>query len=237
MSRTFDDVEADITWLMYHELAHANDFFPQDVRTSIPLNTSPLGYFNNNDARSSAFSTQYPLRSQEMKSLADVRFRGNTANATQKTYTADDVELFFTPDDAAMFYSYLTTREDYATLFERFMMAYRFEAYADTAIMAKDNNPDFLVTWGQRNRIMEQRIQPRTLYSVENIYPELPAQQILAEFPAARFMTPNTSWFDNLIIERQHKSIKSKTPGATSELMEGLHHLHAGRPVVPGTEN
>ncbi|XOV78220.1 MAG: hypothetical protein ACFHVJ_14900 [Aestuariibacter sp.] len=237
LSRTFTDVEADITWLMYHELAHANDFFPPDVRTTLTLNTSPLGYFNNNDARSSAFSEQYPLRSQEMNSLADVRFRGNAANATQKAYTADDVELFFRPDDAAMFYSYLTTREDYATLFERFMMAYRFEAYADTAIMAKDNNPEFLVTWGQRNRIMEQRIQPRTLYSVENIYPELPAQQILAEFPPAQLMTPDTSWFDNLILDNQQKRSTTRTPGATSELMEGVHHLHTGRPGVPGTKN
>lgn len=231
LTRSFADVEADITWLMYHELAHANDFFPPDRRQSIALTESPLSYFSDNEARSTPFAEQFPLRSEEMKGLADVRFRGNDANNAQRAYQADDIEVFFAPDDAAMFYSYLTTREDYATLFERFMMAYRFDAFADTAILSRIDNPNLLITWGQRNRIMESSIQPRTLYSVSNIYPELPASDIIQTLPAAQNMTPGTGWFDNLIIDKnRQRSGKSMEGFGLNSL---LHHHHDGRPDIP----
>lgn len=231
LSRSFADVEADITWLMYHELAHANDFFPPDIHSSLSSGQSPLSYYNNNDARSTTFASRYPLLSTEMRSLADVRFRGNSASAQQKAYTAEDIELFFVPDDAAMFYSYVTIREDYATLFERFMMAYRFDALGDTAIMSKVDNPNYAVTWGQRNRIMEEDIQPRVLYSVANVYPELPALEILNTFNEPQTMVPGTGWFENLVI----------TPGKNSQASRSFPNMvindvllpHQGRPGVP----
>ncbi len=201
LSRSFADVEADITWLMYHELAHANDFFPPDAHSSISMSSSPLRYSNDNDPDSDAFSLQYPLLSNEMLGLAQVSFRGTDANDTQKAYTADDIEQFYTPDNAVMYYSYLTTREDYATLFERFMMAYRFGAEADVAILTRiSDNPGALVTWGQRNRINDPKLIDRTKYTVRRMLPSLDVDAIYAGFNPAQLMVPNVSWFDNLLI-------------------------------------
>lgn len=238
-SRTFEDVEADITWLMYHELAHANDYFPPDRHASISSTTSPLGYFNDFPADSSQFSTLYPLQSAELRALAQVSFAGETATAQQKAVTDQRAADLFAEDDAAMYYSYSTIREDYATLFERFMMAYRFGAEADTAVMKViSDNPDLIVTWGQRSRINDPKLLERTRYVVNNVYPALNASAIQPTLPEAKFMTPGLSWQENLNLngERAARGAASSEFGKDGQLpWYMLHSMHKHRlqPKMP----
>ena len=177
LTKSFEDMEATITWLMYHELGHANDFFPPTAWQSMSSSTSPLVFSNENPANSSQFSVLYPLTSQNMRGLAQVSFAGETATAQQRAYTAEDVESFFEPDLAPAYYSYSTIREDYATLFERFMMSYRMGVSADVAVISTEQD-GFAVTWGQRDRISLQKMRGRTTAVVEQILPELNATQI-----------------------------------------------------------
>jgi hypothetical protein len=211
LSKTFNDLEANVSWLMYHELGHANDFFPPNSWANLAASSSPLSYANSVNPSSTAFNQQYPLTSSEMKSLAQVSFAGETANTRQKSYVAEDVSLFFEPDQAPAYYSYSTIREDYATLFERFMMSYRLGGSADVAII--DDNDDLIVSWGQRDRFNLTKIQGRVRQVVENILPELDVAHIQAELPEPQLMTPGHDWFENLALgeagQKQAKSVKS----------------------------
>jgi hypothetical protein len=210
LSKTFNDLEANVSWLMYHELGHANDFFPPHSWAMLSGGSSPLAYANNVDPSSTTFNQQYPLSSAEMKNLAQVSFAGQSASAQQRSYLADDVSVFFEPDQAPAYYSYSTVREDYATLFERFMMSYRLGVSADVAII--NDNDELIVSWGQRDRFNLTKLQSRVRQVVQNVLPELDVANIQAGLPKPQLMTPGLDWFDNLALgdtaQKQAKSLK-----------------------------
>ena len=199
--RTFTDLEADISWLMYHELGHANDFFPPNTWNSFALSSDPLTEFRQNGTNSDILDNTFPLRSDEMHALAEVRFSGIDATSVQRSYDADDLIPFFEPDISPTFYSYLNEREDYATLFERFMMKYRLNASADVALITRDNNPNFIVSWGQRDRFNQDNIKDRVRFAVERVLPELGNVEAIQEsLHGPILMDPSLSWFDNIVL-------------------------------------
>ena len=210
LNRTFSDLEASISWLMYHELGHANDFFPPSRWASLFSSDDPLSFFQDNGATSDIVPSAYPLNSNELKALAQVSFAGETASATQRAYRADDIEMFFKADKSPSYYSYSTTREDFATLFERFMMSYRLNAGADVGILEDpDTNPDLIVTWGQRHRISEPLIEPRVKFAVESILPNLNVDLIQASLPEPILMDTNLDWFENLNLDINNEGIET----------------------------
>lgn len=229
-SKTFTDLEASITWLMYHELGHANDFFPPAKWQSISRSTSPLRYISDNEPNSTAFSQSYPLHSTEMASLAQVSFAGSTATEAQKNLNAQDVSLFFEPDDAPAYYSYSTIREDYATLFERFMMSYRMGVSADVAVVPSDSD-NFEVVWGQRDRFNEARIQPRVEAVVTQILPAINVSDIQPNLPQPQLMTPGLGWVENLQINTRVGGSK-KPVTINNEQALWIEHRHQ-YPTIP----
>ncbi len=200
MERSFTDLEASISWLMYHELGHANDFFPPSRWAGLSMNDNPLSHFRSNGATSDQIPTSYPLNSNEMKALARVSFSGETATNQQRNYRGTDIEQFFKPDVSPSYYSYLNEREDFATLFERFMMLYRLGASNDVGIIDIVDNDDLLVTWGQRNRINDTSLQSRVRFAVENVLPELNVPLLQSQLPSPELLDPTKSWFDNVIL-------------------------------------
>lgn len=247
IARDFSDLEASISWLMYHELAHANDFFPPSSWALMSPTTTPLNYTRNNETRSDLLDDTFPLRSDEMHALAQVRFRNDTPTSIQRNYSGTDVESFFTPDISASFYSYLTIREDFATLVERYMMLYRLDAEADVAIIDGETQSDEpLVVWGQRNRISESSLEDRTVFAVERVYPELgDIRGILQGLKEPILMTPNLGWLENLAISPI--STKSSDAFSTSDKLrdtplsprllkqiieEDSRDIHSGKPTV-----
>lgn len=240
--RTFADVEASISWLMYHELAHANDFFPPSAWPYISTNLTPLDYFQSRGSSSDILDATYPLRSDEMHALAQVRYRNETATNLQKSYVGADIADFFEPDIAPSFYAYLTTREDFATLFERYMMLYRLDSHADIAIIDATDNDDFIVAWGQRNRITDIALRDRVSFVVQRVYPEITdVRESFTLLPEPIMMDTNLGWFDNLAIstdtstdQNERTRSKAKTNLSTSEKhmrasLDGL-DIHAGKP-------
>ena len=211
-NRSFADVEASISWLMYHELAHANDFFPPTSWGNISQSTTPLAYFRSNGTNSDILTNLYPLRSSEMHSLAQVRYRDQAPSDAEKQYTGVDIERFFVPDISPSFYSYLTDREDFATLFERYMMLFRLNSEADIAIIDGETDDDFIVTWGQRNRITEPSLQDRTVFVVNRVYPELlDVREQLTTLPEPINMNVNDGWFGNIAISSGAPANRSKS--------------------------
>ncbi|SEL04507.1 hypothetical protein SAMN05216262_10546 [Colwellia chukchiensis] len=205
LTRDADDLVYQLAALMYHELAHANDYFPASVWHSINRNERILDNVNQRLAmsgiESDKLSSALPLHGEEMYRLAQVRFHGEAATENEKNYTPSDVALFFSPEHAPHFYNYSSKREDYAMLFDALMMKARYDVDRDIAVTNKpqSSGEDYIVTWGQRGRIGEQHIKPRVEYVTRRILPEFTyAASIINNLPEPIAMKVGSSWTQNL---------------------------------------
>jgi hypothetical protein len=201
----------DLGRLLYHELAHAGDYFsPADraLNPSLSIWGNVTGRIGANSLPSDALAQQYPLTSAQMKALGQVLYRGATPTAEQKAYTAADVGAFFASDRASDDYAYSisgnsSSREDLAMLFEEFMMGYRHGIQYDTAYSnlyrAGMTADDLLVAWGERGRIAEPAIKPRIKLVLQRVAPWIDpgAVDIL---PAPIMMRTGVSWDANLVL-------------------------------------
>jgi len=209
LTRTQSDLVLVLGRLMYHELAHASDFFSPADRTLDPAKSIWLNVVGRVVAKtlpSDTLAAQYPLRSAEMKGLADVMYKGTVANATQRAYTAAQVGGFFGSDIASDDYAYTVngndnSREDLAMLFEEFMMYHRHGIQYDVGYtnVFRDGmtNNDLIVAWGQRGRIGATGIKPRIRQVLARIAPWVDAGAV-DSLPAPLQMRVGVSWEANL---------------------------------------
>lgn len=220
LSRSSDEVEAALSWLMYHELAHANDFFDYTEWTQLSNNESPLSSYNDASPISTGLSNALPLNSAQLHALAQVRYGGVDASNTQRNYTALQVANWFQQDGAVSFYSYYTEREDIATLFERFMMLYRLGVSADVGVFANDaiNSGAFTITWGQRDRVNSPNAQQRVEYAVSRLLPGLNVPAIQASMPAPQLIPTDRSWRDTVSFAQLQDATNSIVEGTTDTL-------------------
>ncbi|WP_426100416.1 hypothetical protein [Massilia sp. TSP1-1-2] len=211
VTRPESDLILGLGRLLYHELAHAGDYFAPSSRN---LNTT-LSIYGNVEPRAAAKSlpsddlaTAYPLLSSQMKGLGQVMFLGVTPTAVQKAYTAAEVGNFFSSDVASDEYAYsindnANSREDLAMLFEEFMMSYRHGIQYDIAYsnLFKDGmtSDQLIVAWGQRGRIALPSIKPRIKLVIIKVAPWIdPA--VVDTLPATIQMPANRSWEANLAL-------------------------------------
>ncbi|REL26729.1 hypothetical protein DXX93_09190 [Thalassotalea euphylliae] len=197
-------------YLLYHELAHANDFFPQTNWPSLERADRVLDAALENATRSDLLTAFSPLNSQVMRDLAQVRYRTGEANDTQKAYLPQDIQTLFAPDKAVHFYSYSSEREDFAMLFEELMMQHRYGVIRDVAIT---NNPDhvnspsddYIVQWGQRGRLAQPQITDRIAFTSDYIYPEFNAQSAIERLPNTLPFIVGETWRENLSLSPDDK--------------------------------
>ncbi|QDP01487.1 hypothetical protein [Thalassotalea sp. PS06] len=199
------DIKYDLADLLYHELGHANDFLSPADWSSFSSSTRVVDAANQNSEISDRLDNIYPLLSQEMLGLAEVRFLGAQANATQRAYLPADVAEFYKNDFANDFYNYTTTREDLAILFEETMMALRYGVRRDTAVTNQpqgDNitGNDYIVSWGQRGRVAVNDILPRAIFVTERLLPEFDINNRADDLLPPVLMTPGLSWIENLAL-------------------------------------
>ncbi|GGW95877.1 hypothetical protein [Alteromonas halophila] len=203
-SRSLDDVGAGLTRVLYHELAHANDYFDHTTWAGLSDSASPLSTFNarNGEINSGVLTDRDPLTSVQLHQLADVRYRGESANSDERTYTAEMVGNWFEQDSAVDYYSYSTEREDFAMLFERFMMLHRLGASADEGTFTVDTieSGEFLISYGHRNRIARPDVASRADFVVGSVLPALNVDAALAQFPEAQLLPVGAPWFDTVTL-------------------------------------
>ena len=77
--RSTADLTYGLGFLLYHELAHANDFFPPRSWNSLDSNERVLDLANSHTILSEQLSSYRPLNSQVLKDLAQVNFAGSNA--------------------------------------------------------------------------------------------------------------------------------------------------------------
>ncbi len=205
VNRSAEDALYRLTALMYHELAHANDFFPSNEWYVHNDNERVLDAALSSDFESDKLATSFPLDSQEMVSLGQVSFAGNTATERQKSYLPSDIKEFFEPDRASDYYAYSSLREDYAMLFEELMMQSRFNVSRDVAVTNQPEGDnisanDYIVAWGQRGRIGDNKLTQRVLFTASRVLPEFDSQSAVRQLPQPIAMTPGNDWLENLPI-------------------------------------
>ncbi|NHZ65261.1 hypothetical protein F1735_23670 [Massilia sp. CCM 8694] len=207
VTRTTDDLLYDLGRLLYHELAHANDFLPSVNRAVNPQRSIWENIAERVGSRtlpSDALAVQYPLQSAEMLAMGQVLYQGETATAAQKSYTAAEIGGFFGADRASDDYAYSvyksdSSREDLAMLFEEFMMSYRHNVYYDVAYANQPTGSELIIGWGQRGRIGEATIRPRVKLVLERIAPWIDLTAV-DRLPAPVMMKPGASWEANLAL-------------------------------------
>ena len=207
LSRDLTYLLAEAGWLLYHELAHASDFMPPAARASLNNSLSAWGNisprFQARQLPSDLMSGSFPLQSAQLAGLAQVKFFGATADATQRAYTPNDVANFFATDRATDEYSYSTTREDIAMTFEEFMMVRNHMWRRDVAITDKigpaTTSSNLTVRFGQRGRIGEATIKPRARYAVGELAPWVNLAEV-DTLPAPIAMRAGDSWASNLVV-------------------------------------
>ena len=215
LTRSDEDALYRLTSLMYHELAHANDFFPSNEWYIHDSNKRVLDAALSSDFESDQLAVSIPLESQAMRDLAQVSFSGETATTAQAAFSPADVEVFFRPDRASDYYAYSSEREDYAMLFEELMMQSRFGIVRDVAITNQPTGNDitgndYMVTWGQRGRIGDEKLTDRVLFSASRVLPEFDSQAALSLVDKPIEMTYGLSWIDNLTISPEQNQNLAK---------------------------
>lgn len=190
--------------ILYHELAHANDYFPSRAWDSAAPSDFPWSYSLLNQQDSKKLAAAYPLNSQEMHQLGSVMFRGNAATGTQKNYTPSLVSDFFFPFSASSSYNYSNIAEDYAMLAEEYLMGYRHGIQYDQGITGLA--PDYIISTVERGRVGHDRIKPRAEFVVSRILPSIDVQAASATLATPILLDSGISWWDSLVPSSQKKS-------------------------------
>ena len=180
LERNLASVSMRMAALFYHELAHANDFYPPSslatINRSVPMYQAVL----TGSRPSNLLQGTYPLTSELMYRLAGVSFRSEVVRAADRLLTAEDVAAEFPLDVANDFYNYSSAREDLAMLFEEAMMLYSYGLDRDVAVTdlpeLLESCSQLLVAWGQRNRLSDSSVLPRATMILEAILPEVAAE-------------------------------------------------------------
>ncbi len=245
MSRTLEDSKYSFASLLYHELAHANDFFPStrwlSYSNSTTIYDAVVEVYNAQQIESDFLQNNYPLDpfyasggQNELTKLAQVRFQDpNLVTQQQIDYTMTDVANMFKTEGAPQFYSYSSTREDLAILFDGFMMHARYGVSRDVAVSDQDYSD---IVWGQRDRIGESWIKPRVSFVATRVLPEFSsAATVVQNMAPPTALQDSKTWRDSVVIDdltafKNNKMPSEKNEPVDSRLvpMDGVH-----RHIVP----
>lgn len=161
--------------LLFHELAHARDFFPTDQIASATSNNTPAEIITL-DGSSTTLSFVYPLTSDTMFDLAKVQYHGETATNNLIALSASEVGSIFEADGASANYSYSSHYEDTASIFEETMMKIHYDIDRETAFITELNNTpescdDYAIGWSDVNRFMNNNVAHRAKLAIDALLP------------------------------------------------------------------
>lgn len=223
--RTIEDTKYKFAELLYHELAHANDFFPPSMVSDISPNQTvyDASVSIKGNRISDIIKNIYPLNSDILRELAQVIYKGNTPTDEQISMTPEMIVEEFENDWANDDYNYYTQYEDLAMIFEEVMMYYHFGIERDFAItkVPEVENPtgsDYIVVWGQRNRIADSNVKNKAKLIVSYILPELDLSDYFNNLSAPIEMEAEKNWIENLYISSVPAPVKKLEPSEPSRV-------------------
>lgn len=201
-SRSLEAIALPLAGLLYHELAHANDFVSGDqLKSTDSYSINQLAALAPYDLPSEKLLAEqleisYPLNNDMLKGLTQVWYGGQTPTAQQLSYSGQQVADAYFAGRATDDYAYFTAQEDVAMMFEEAMMLTRFGVNRYSMVM--DTTQDVpTVIRGQKNRITDAAINSRANFVVSEILPEvsLEVSQKLEQMRPTE-LCPGTTYFD-----------------------------------------
>lgn len=202
-TRTINDIVRPMADLLFHELAHANDFMPPAYVSGVNPNLTPAAAIDAAESSfiSSELKSQSPLNSQMQYGLAQVMYWGAKATDAQKQLLPQQVGLDFEVDGASDSYNYSSQFEDVAMLFEEVMMRYHYKVDREMAFTdapsATGTCSEYVVRWGVRNRIGDPKVKARAQLIVRKILGVSNTDMYFAALPAPRSMKLGVDWCNN----------------------------------------
>ncbi len=216
VTRSESDILYRLASLLYHELAHANDFFNPSMLTYINSNDSI--YYASEDLANQRVSTklyeQYPLTSNELKELAKVLYGGKTPTSSQKNLTPADVGNIFEGEGATDLYGFYNQYEDLAMLFEESMMRYHYNIQRDVAFVSTDS--DYIIGWGKRGRVGDSDVKYRAKFVAKSFLPdEANLDSFFDNLQVGTNLPNGEKWFDTAT---QNSNISQRSLGKKRDM-------------------
>ncbi len=209
--RTLEQILAPMSALLFHELAHANDYIPpaEHANLNSEWTVAEAAIQLESDSVSATLASTYPLSSTLMMDLAEVSFQGRDATEAEKQLTPQEVGLEFAGDIATDAYAYVSSGErelffeDTAMLFEEAMMQHYFGITREVAFTDRPEGDevfcdDYIVLWGERGRAGNEQIRPRLALILPLLLDHSDTEPYLASLPESEPMTNNLGWCANL---------------------------------------
>ncbi len=222
-SRTINDIVRPLAMLLFHELTHANDFFPPSEVINMDSTMSVLEAADSlvNISISARLAGFQPLTSQTWVDLAEVLYDGATSTTTQRSLTAQQVGIEFEIDGANDDYAYSSIFEDPAMLFTEVMMQYHFGIEREIAYT--DQPPagmgeycdDYTIRWGYRNRVGDFRVKPRAELVLQLVLNQSDVSVYIDNLAAPKQMSSGLDWCTIQALGPPPKSAATKAGRAT----------------------
>jgi len=207
--RTLPDIVYPVMSLLFHELTHSIDFMPADQMASVDRAQTVYDAIVAVEGNwlSDRLYLDSALTSQELFNLGEVLYVGTTPTNAQRAMTADYAGGLFANDGANEMYAYSSQYEDLAMLLEASLMKRYFNVDLDTAFLRKPVDEstatcsDYLVGWGERNRIANPLVKNRAQAAAQMVLPSLSWDQFFqTEIGQSTAMVVGNSWCDNLVL-------------------------------------
>ncbi|WP_347332785.1 hypothetical protein [Marinimicrobium locisalis] len=209
--RPLDAILPPMAALLFHELAHANDYIPPSEHATLDpaWHVAEAATQLQSESVSAALAGTYPLNSMLMMDLAEVMFQGRTASDSERALRAREVGLEFATDFATDSYAYVNGGdrelffEDTAMLFEEAMMQHHFGVMRDMAFTDRPEEEnvscnDYVVRWGSRGRVGHEQIRPRVALVLSLLLDDPDVTPYIDELEPAERLTNNIGWCANL---------------------------------------
>lgn len=160
-----------IASLMYHELAHANDYYPlskiNTFNKSLPLIDNIA---TNHELISSQMSYLYPLKSNDLKLIALYNFNRTPIDNQILNIESSILLNNLIDDNASDLYNYVDNKEDLAMIFEETMMKYRYDIDREIGVAKNTGSLDeYMLVGGQKNRIFAPNISLKAQFIVAHL--------------------------------------------------------------------
>lgn len=189
-TRTPEQLSGNLIRLLYHELAHANDYFPKSFIDSSELKTDETFSKITTDRwelkKVTSQTMKTELAAPLMINMGKILYQGNTPTEADRNVTAAMLMQDFDADGAAASYAYSSSREDLAMLVETSLMYY-YSNYSNVAIFFKYPYKNYVVTedydWaiggGIINKMTDIAVKERTADVLNKIFdPQMSARVI-----------------------------------------------------------
>jgi len=238
--RQLADIRLPTMQLLYHELAHANDFMPRDQLARLDPGDTVYQAIHEGDFEwlNQQLARDWPLTSDELKTLAAVRYRGEQPGDSQLSVQADYAGALMHGDAAARFYSYYTDAEDLATTFALAMMYRHHGVSLNIGYVVKpadlDNVTcdDLEVGWGVRNRLADPAVLTRSVRLLKRLAytSDTALRRMVSDVQASPqvLMRAGESWCTN------HRALPLTRSTRTAAHKETGVHLMRERDAPPG---